>query len=206
MHMSELSPALRQQITKSARQIRAAHKAELDDPLSADHAARLFRSIISPRQTAAGASVDALAGQVGSLVSEAIRAGTGLLEGSLTLLSQAWMGATTAGPRTEHRIEPQPANAEDEMLRAVFRQFAPMLVSALERGGDGYGLAETVITLFGRVTYDQAAALGKDKIMQLARSEPDIWAQVAPVEARFSRFIDEFTRYDAQIAREAQSE
>jgi hypothetical protein len=75
----------------------------------------------------------------------------------------------------------------------------PMLLTAVNQGGDGYGLAKTVIALFGRPTYDQASALGKDRIMQLVKSEPDLWTQVAPIEARFSRFLDEFTGYDDRV-------
>jgi hypothetical protein len=71
-----------------------------------------------------------------------------------------------------------------------------MLVAALSQGGDGYGLAETVIRLLGRPSYDQACRLGKDKIMQVVKAEPDLWAQVAPIEAEFSRFLNEFIGYD----------
>jgi hypothetical protein len=35
--------------------------------------------------------------------------------------------------------------------------------------------------------------------MLLIRGEPDLWSQVAPIEARFSRFLDEFTGYDDQV-------
>jgi hypothetical protein len=87
---------------------------------------------------------------------------------------------------------------EELMLRGVLRQFMPMLLTAVNQGGDGYGLAKTVIALFGRPTYDQASALGKDKIMQLIKREPDLWTQVAPIEERFSRFLDEFTGYADQ--------
>ena len=85
---------------------------------------------------------------------------------------------------------------EELMLRGVLRQFMPMLLTAVNQGGDGYGLAKTVIALFGRPTYNQASALGKDRIMQLVKSDPDLWTQVVPIEARFSRFLDEFTGYD----------
>jgi hypothetical protein len=90
------------------------------------------------------------------------------------------------------------SSSEELMLRGVLRQFMPMLLTAVNQGGDGYGLAKTVIALFGRSTYDQASSLGKDKIMQLIKREPDLWAQVAPIEARFNRFLDEFTGYDDQ--------
>src|ERR1035441_1620207 len=90
------------------------------------------------------------------------------------------------------------SSPEELMLRGVLRQFMPMLLTAVNQGGDGHGLAKTVIALFGRSTYDQASALGKYKIMQLIKREPDLWAQVAPIEARFSRFLDEFTGYGDQ--------
>jgi hypothetical protein len=39
--------------------------------------------------------------------------------------------------------------------------------------------------------------------MQLVRSEPDLWAQVAPIESQFDKFLDEFTGYDAWIEERA---
>ena len=242
----DISPGLRKHITQAAQQIRGAHKAELADVLKADRAGRLFSSIIGPHGTqvgplkeppgGSGEGVGALAGELGGLLSDAIRAGTGLLEGSLTVLTQAWMTtvmeppakpnlgmSSAAGPvpggssRLQDSAAPQMPNTtvdtavpgdqvpemptsspEELMLRGVLRQFMPMLLTAVNQGGDGYGLAKTVIALFGRPTYDQASALGKDKIMQLIKREPDLWAQVAPIEARFSRFLDEFTGYNDQ--------
>jgi hypothetical protein len=91
------------------------------------------------------------------------------------------------------------SSPEELMLRGVLRQFMPMLLTAVNQGGDGYGLAKTVIALFGRSTYDQASSLGKDKIIQLIKMEPDLWAQVAPIEARFNRFLEEFTGYDEKV-------
>jgi len=85
-------------------------------------------------------------------------------------------------------------------LRRFLIQFMPMIVKSLYQGGDGYGLAATVIALFGRSMYDQAAGLGKDKVMQIVRAEPDLWREVAPIEAKFSRFLDEFMGYDGEGA------
>ena len=244
----DISPGLRKHITRAAKQIRGAHKAELADVLKADRAGRLFSSIIGPKnempvgllkRSPGGSSegVAALAGEFGGLLSDAIRAGTGLLEGSLTVLTRAWM-TTVMEPPTKPNLEmssgagPIPggpsqlqdsaasqmpdttvdtavpgdqapemptSSPEELMLRGVLRQFMPMLLTAVNQGGDGYGLAKTVIALFGRSTYDQASSLGKDKIMQLIKREPDLWAQVAPIEARFNRFLDEFTGYDDQV-------
>ena len=240
----DISPGLRKHVTQAAKQIRGAHKAELADILKADRAGRLFSSIIGPNGTSvdkrssggSGESVDALASELGGLLSDAIRAGTGLLEGSLTVLTRAWMTtvmeppaepnlekSSAAGPipgtpsRLPQSAEPlvpnttvdtavpgdqapeMPTSSPEELtLRGVLRQFLPMLLTAVNQGGDGHGLAKTVIALFGRPTYDQASALGKDKIMQLIKREPDLWTQVAPIEAKFSRFLDEFTGYDDQ--------
>jgi hypothetical protein len=244
----DISPGLRKHVTQAAKKIRGAHQAELADVLKADRAGQLFSSIIGPKngmnvgplkRSPGGSSerVGALAGELGGLLSDAIRAGTGLLEGSLTVLTRAWMttvmeppaepnlemssdaGPIPGGPsRLQDSAAPQMPNTtvdtvvpgdqapemptsspEELMLRGVLRQFMPMLLTAVNQGGDGRGLAKTVIALFGRPTYDQASALGKDKIMQLIRREPDLWAQVAPIEARFSRFLDEFTGYDDQV-------
>jgi len=239
----EISPGLRKHITEAAEEIRAAHHHELADVMKADQAGRLFRGIIcangepvdSPKQST-GVSVEgmgSLADEVGGLVSNTIRAGTGLVEGSLAVLARAWM-ATLKGPLTSNRgmsssaglpfptpsrqsstpvmpagdreavapgnppHEMPMSNPEEVMVQGVLRQFMPMLLTAINEGGDGYGLARTVITLFGRSTYDQASKLGKDKIMQLVKGEPDLWAQVAPIEHRFSRFLAEFTSYDLQ--------
>src|ERR1035441_7213839 len=94
----DISPGLRKHITQAAQQIRGAHKAELADVLKADRAGRLFSSIIGPHGTqvgplkeppgGSGEGVGALAGELGGLVSDVIRAGAGLLEGSLTVLTQ----------------------------------------------------------------------------------------------------------------------
>lgn len=237
---ADISPGLREHITQAAQKIRGAHKTELADVLKADRAGRLFRSIIRPdgkpvgslKETSGGSGegVGALAGELGGLLTNAIRTGTVLLEGPLTVLTQAWMStvmdlaagpnlgtSSAAGPVPGETSQPPsmtvdtaipgarapetPAASRGEvMLRGVLRQFMPMVLTALSQGGDGYGLAKTVITLFGRPTYDQVSGLGKDKILQLVKAEPDLWAQVAPIEAKFSRFLDEFTGYDAWTA------
>jgi len=248
----DISRGLRKHITQAAEKIRGAHKAELADVLKAGRAGRLFSSLIGPNGRPVGPpkssgdfgdNVQSAAGELGGLLSDAIRAGTGLLEGSLTVLTQAWM-TTVMGPSAKPNLgmssamgpvpgePPQPQHSaplqipstavdtavpgdqapqiptsspEELMLRRVLRQFMPMLLTSVNQGGDGYGLAKTVIRLFGRPTYDQASQLGRDKIMQLVKSEPDLWTQVAPIEARFSKFLDEFTGYDDQVDVQPQS-
>jgi hypothetical protein len=232
----DISPGLRKHITQAAEKIRGAHKAELADVRKADRASRLFSSIIGPNGTpvgplkespgGSGEGVGALAGELGGLLSDAVRAGTGLLGASLTVLTQAWMTAVMEPPAKpnldrssaavpvpggpsqmpnatiettvpgDQAPEMPTSGPEEQMLLGVLRQFMPMLLTAVNQGGDGYGLARTVIALFGRPTYDRVSALGKDKIMQLIKREPDLWTQIAPIEARFNTFLDEFTGYD----------
>jgi hypothetical protein len=95
------------------------------------------------------------------------------------------------------------ASPEEVRLLGLFRRFMPMLMITLRQGGTGNALAEKVITLFGRPTYDQACGIGKDRIMTILQLEPDLWAQVAPVEASFSRFLEEFLRYGAYVDKSA---
>jgi hypothetical protein len=234
----DISSGLREQVTQAARKIRAAHEAELADVLKADGASRLFRSIIHPngkpvgspagKPQGLGIGVEALAGDLGGLLLDAISKGTGLLEGSLTALTQAWMdtviGPAPAKPSPRNKSQAHstatsqmpgatvdaampasqpadvPSSREEVMFHGIFRRFMPMLLTALSQGADGYGLANTVIALFGRPTYNQISGLGKDKIMQLIKADPDLWAQVAPREAEFTKFLDEFTRYDAHAS------
>ncbi len=92
--------------------------------------------------------------------------------------------------------EVTPPNLEEVRIQGILRQFMPMLAAAVRQGRNGYGLAETVIRLFGRRTYDEASGLGSDRIMQLIHADPDLRAQVAPIEGEFGRFLNEFTHYD----------
>lgn len=203
-----ISRGLREEITRSARQIRRAHKAELDDALVADRAGRLFRSMIRPESRSLAGSnrsangVEALADQVAGLLNDAIRAGTRWLDAFAPSPRETVEGVETAASAARAPETP-PANAEEVMLRGLLRRFMPMLVATLNQGGDGYTLAKTVIALFGRRPYDQACGLGKDRLVQLVKTEPDLWAQVAPVEHKFARFLEEFTSYDAWVEQQA---
>jgi hypothetical protein len=110
---ADISPSLREHITQAAQKIRGACKAELADVLKADRAGRLFRSIIHPdrkpvtslKETSGGSGegMGALSGEFGGLLSDAIRTGTGLLEDTLTILTQAWM-STVMGPAAEPNL------------------------------------------------------------------------------------------------------
>src|ERR1039457_3278619 len=108
----DISPGLRKHVPQAAKQNPGARKAELADVLKADLAGRLFSSIIGPNGTpvdkrSSGGSSEAvrvLADEFGGLLSDAIRAGTGLLEGSLTVLTRAWM-TTVMEPPAEPNLE-----------------------------------------------------------------------------------------------------
>ena len=179
-------------------------------------------------ETAGVSGDGSLAGELGALLGSAVRAGSGILAVPLSVLSREWLGMvlgltvnrTAPGqtPRAQQRsaVTPPPSpivnteapaatapevqvvSPQEAMMREVFTRFMPMLVNSINQGGDGYELAGTVITLFGRPIYDQACGLGKDKMMQIVETEPELWAQVAPIQAKFSKLLDEFLDYDVR--------
>ena len=245
---AEISPQLRKAITEAAHEIRNAHQAELADTLKANRAGELFTSLLRRNEPASTAgensspptrAVDLLADEVAVLVSDAIRGGTGLFEGSLKFLTEEWQamlsGATKpnderlpaaeatpedslpsaageipgtsieAGVPSDQPLDVTPPRPDEVRLQAFLRRFMPMLAAAVRQGRNGYGLAETVIRLFGRSTYDEASGLGAERIMQLIQGEPALWAQVAPIEGEFRKFLNEFTHYDAWDAEHNQT-
>jgi len=189
---------------------------------------------VEERPAVAGESAGSIAAGLGALLGDAVRTGTELVAIPVTAFAQEFvstmLGPTAkVGPGTRSATEPQhPAAAqtpstvadaagadaktremaadsdEEARLRSVFRRFMPMLVLSLNQGGTGYGIAEKVITVLGRPTYDQATRTGKDRIMAILKAEPDLWAHVEPIEDKFSRFLDEFMGYDRHV-KEAQN-
>lgn len=216
---ADMTPGLREHISVAAEKIRADHNAELADVMKADSAVRLFRSIVHPNgseepSTIPGQGVGSLAAEFGALLGDAVRTGTELVAIPVAALAQEWMAnvlgpAAKPNPATDTPHPQAAVNAnvpefpavspEETRLRDVFRRFMPMLVFSLNQGGTGYGLAEKVIALFGRSTYEQASAIGKDRMLAILKSERDVWDQVAPIEDKFSRFLDEFLAYDAYV-------
>lgn len=97
-------------------------------------------------------------------------------------------------------------STEDMVLRGMFRQFAPALLTALNQGADGYAMAEAVITMNGRLAYDQISGIGKEKLLDLAKSDPEIWAQLATIEAKFNTFLEEFFSFDDELEEEQEDE
>jgi hypothetical protein len=241
-HRAEISPQLRKAITEAAHQIRNAHQAELADDLKANRAGELFTNLLRRNEPASptgeisspsSARVDLLADEVGGFVSDAIRGGTGLLEGSLKL-TEEWLAMLSApnderlpaADATHEHLLPStasevpsieasvprdypsavpPPNPDEVRIQAFLRQFMPMLASAVRQGRNGYGLAETVVRLFGRRTYDEASGLGDERIMQLIQGEPALWAQVAPIEGAFRKFLNEFTHYETWSAEQSET-
>jgi len=197
-----MSPGLRAHIIEAAEKIRADHHAECADVTKADRAARLFRSIICPNglqeaSAASGQGLESLAAGFGALLGNAVRTGTELMAIPVAVLAEEWMASVLdPGSKPNPVLATTAVTPEEARLRDAFRRFMPMVVFTLNQGGTGYSLAEKVIALLGRPTYDQACAIGKDRIMAILKSERDVWDQVAPIEDKFSRFLDEFLGYD----------
>lgn len=178
-----------------------------------------------------GEVVGSIAAELGSLFGDAVRTGTGLLAVPLTALAHEWIAtvqnagvrptrggssaeAHAAGDTSEKQslanppapaitVDTIPAGPEELRLVGLFRRFMPMLMMTLRQGGTGGALAEKLITMSGRPAYDQACAIGRDRMMALLRMEPDLWAQVAPAEASFRRFLEEFLKYGAHVDKAA---
>ncbi len=93
-------------------------------------------------------------------------------------------------------VNAAPADPQEAVLAGMLRQVAPLALNALGQGADGYGFAESLVTLHGRLAYDQLAGSGPERIMALAKADPGLWPHLAPLEAKFTEFVREFCRYD----------
>jgi hypothetical protein len=212
----DISPDLREQIIGAAHKIRVAHEVELSDRRKADRAGRLFWNVVCDKETAVAPiqelrpnfalDMERLADGLGHLVSGVIRTGTGLLTPPVTVLAEAFMaGVAASASRTiadpGHDEPPAPPPTPEEVvLIAALRHHIPLLTTAVRQGADGYAFAATVIRLGGRSVHDQLSGLGADRIIQLIKGEPDLWAQVAPMEDSFLKFLKEFVDYKGSTA------
>ena len=54
--------------------------------------------------------------------------------------------------------------------------------------------AENLEGMFGRMTYDQIATLGKEQILVAMQSIPEFWGQVVP--SSVEKFVEDFINLD----------
>ena len=102
-------------------------------------------------------------------------------------------------PPAEHPAgepsSPPPGGPEQEAflhMRAMVLQIAGPLLSHLQNGQPGEDFAAWFIDGYGYGFHNQLKALGKEQIMLVVKSIPELWTQLQPMDQLFSAFLDEF--------------
>jgi hypothetical protein len=97
--------------------------------------------------------------------------------------------------------EPAELTAADEVMMnqimGLLQQVFPMMMTALNRGDRGEAFADFLAQGLGFTVSDHAQikSFGKNKLLMVIRNSP-AWAQIAPIEAHFVRFLDEFLDWE----------
>ncbi len=84
---------------------------------------------------------------------------------------------------------------QEAMIAQGLKQLGPMLVGAIERGTSGDSFAESIDTMYGPVAYNQIVGLGMEKMIEILKSDNNLWAKLSPIETLLRKFIDEFIEY-----------
>ena len=71
-------------------------------------------------------------------------------------------------------------------------QIAGPLLSHLQQGQPGGEFASWFIDGYGFGFHNQLKALGKEQILLVIKSIPELWNQIQPMDQLFSAFLDEF--------------
>jgi hypothetical protein len=98
-------------------------------------------------------------------------------------------GGTAAPPEHPQQIQPAPAKG-DPMMNMLLQQIGDPLLNHLHNGQRGEEFGDWLVTGFGTSAPPQVKGLGKDKIIAAIKLTP-LWPNIAPVEQRFSEFLDE---------------
>lgn len=95
-------------------------------------------------------------------------------------------GTPTAGQPQETPMQPNPA------MQAIITEIAPEMLNCLNNGDGGEVFGDWIIARYGSMGIQIARSIGKEGILQIVRGNPNLWAQIQPIEARFATFVDEF--------------
>lgn len=116
----------------------------------------------------------------------------------------------TAGAEDEQVIEGQPTiegkktveqammmNSEQQKqaISNGLKQMGPRIIDAIQRGVPGDAFAESIEGFLGPIVYNQLASLGVDNIIEIVKTDQQLWSQLAPVENLFVEFVKEFVAY-----------
>lgn len=92
------------------------------------------------------------------------------------------------------KVVEMPQTAEQQLVAIVKGPAGPLIIAALQRGDTGDMFAENLEGMFGRMTYDQIATVGKDGILAAMQAVPEFWSQIVP--SSVEKFVEEFINLD----------
>jgi hypothetical protein len=103
------------------------------------------------------------------------------------------------------KVVEMPATPEHQLIGIIRGPAGPLIIAALQRGDTGDMFAENLEGMFGRMTYDQIATLGKDQILAAMQSIPEFWSQIVP--SSVEKFVEDFINLDQiRLANEQEGE
>lgn len=110
--------------------------------------------------------------------------------------------APTGQPSPEAASPPGSAarSRENKEAFAVYRnimlQVAGPMIGHLHNGQSGDDFAIWFVDGYGPGFHKQLKAIGKEQIMQVIASMPEVWGQLQPMQEVFSVFLDEFLAWE----------
>lgn len=80
----------------------------------------------------------------------------------------------------------------------LLKQYGGLILNAINTGTSGDDFASSLEGMFGVLTYNQIAALGKDGIIAEMKGVPEFWDKVAGTPGVVEKFVDEFIEYGVE--------
>jgi len=81
------------------------------------------------------------------------------------------------------------------MIKQGLKQIGPKILEAMSRGTSGSVFAESIENFMGPAVYDQLAALGEEQIIEIIKSDQQLWSRLQSVEGKFKLFVKDFIIY-----------
>ena len=99
--------------------------------------------------------------------------------------SSAQPGSPPTSPQPESNMPSNLGEAlDDTHMLQMAAQFGPFVLNALAQGVQGGDFADSVSMMFGPLVYEQIAAQGKESILKMLQTHPEIWVQLKPLEGK----------------------
>lgn len=84
---------------------------------------------------------------------------------------------------------------QEEMIKQGLKQIGPKIIEALSRGTTGDDFAESIDHFLGPMVYNQLASLGETKMIEILKTDEQLWNTLKTVEPALRQFIHEFIEY-----------